>query len=75
MLTDAHVKLHIFVTPLFHVTCGTRRVGMAIQGAEVVFGDLDDVDSLKRGFTDAYGVYGVTDCKCFPLCPMPTLPH
>ena len=38
-------------------------VGMAAQGAEVVFGDLDDIDSLKRGFTGAYGVYGITDCE------------
>ena len=36
---------------------------MAAQGAEVVFGDLDDVESLKRGFTGAHGVYGITDCE------------
>jgi len=37
---------------------------MAVQGAEVVFGDLDDIESLKRGFKGAYGVYGITDCRC-----------
>lgn len=37
---------------------------MVSQGAEVVFGNLDDVESLKCGFEGAYGVYGVTDCKC-----------
>jgi hypothetical protein len=37
---------------------------MAAQGAEVVSGDLDDVDSLKRAFKGAYGVYGITDCEC-----------
>jgi len=40
---------------------------MVAQGAEVVFGDLDDVESLKRGFTGAYGVYGITDCGCLPV--------
>jgi hypothetical protein len=60
------------------IPLGTRWLGMATQGAEVVFGDLDDIDSLKRGFTGAYGVYGITDCKClvgfFSLCPTRT-PH
>jgi hypothetical protein len=37
---------------------------MAAQGAEVVFGDLDHIDSLRRGFKGAYGVYGMTDCEC-----------
>ena len=43
---------------------GGRWTGMEAQGAEVVFGDLDDVDGLKRGFKGAYGVYGITDCEC-----------
>ncbi len=30
-------------------------------GAEVVSADLDDVDSLKRAFAGAYGVYAVTN--------------
>ena len=30
-------------------------------GAEVVAADLDDVESLKRAFAGAYGVYGVTN--------------
>lgn len=29
-------------------------------GAEVVKADFDDVNSLKRAFQGAYGVYGVT---------------
>lgn len=31
------------------------------QGAEVVAADLDDVESLKRAFAGAHGVYGVTN--------------
>jgi len=31
------------------------------QGAEVVQGNLDDVESLKKAFAGAYGVYGVTN--------------
>lgn len=31
------------------------------QGAEVVTADLDDVETLKRAFTGAFGVYGVTN--------------
>ena len=31
------------------------------KGAEVVFGDLDDVESLKKAFAGAYGVFGVTN--------------
>ena len=54
--------------------CDARWVGMAAQGADVVFGDLDDIDSLRRGFKGAYGVYGITDCECCSvasglLCP------
>jgi uncharacterized protein YbjT (DUF2867 family) len=30
-------------------------------GAEVVFADLDDVESLKKAFSGVYGVYGVTN--------------
>lgn len=33
---------------------------LAAQGAEVVAGDVDDLDSLTRAFTGAYGVFGVT---------------
>ena len=34
---------------------------LAARGAEVVRADLDDVESLKRVFTGAYGVYCVTN--------------
>jgi uncharacterized protein YbjT (DUF2867 family) len=33
---------------------------LAALGAEVVAGDIDDVDSLRRAFDGAYGVYCVT---------------
>ena len=33
---------------------------LAARGAEVVQAELDDVESLKRAFAGAYGVYGVT---------------
>src|SRR5262245_9925767 len=34
---------------------------LASQGAEVVNANLDDVESLKKAFSGAYGVYGVTN--------------
>src|SRR5438093_9564160 len=34
---------------------------LAAQGAEVVSANLDDVESLKKAFAGAYGVYGVTN--------------
>jgi NmrA-like family protein len=34
---------------------------LASQGAEVVKANLDDVESLKKAFSGAYGVYGVTN--------------
>ena len=34
---------------------------LASKGAEVVKADLDDVESLKKAFAGAYGVYGVTN--------------
>ncbi len=34
---------------------------LAKKGAEVVQADLDDVESLKKAFAGAYGVYGVTN--------------
>ena len=34
---------------------------LAAQGAEVVQANLDDVESLKKAFAGAYGVYGVTN--------------
>jgi uncharacterized protein YbjT (DUF2867 family) len=37
-----------------------KAKALATLGAEVVAGDVDDVESLKRAFNGAYGVYGVT---------------
>ncbi|MBI2833690.1 MAG: NmrA/HSCARG family protein [Acidobacteria bacterium] len=34
---------------------------LAAKGAEVVKADLDDVESLKKAFSGAYGAYGVTN--------------
>src|SRR5882672_12953762 len=34
---------------------------LAARGAEVVKADIDDVESLKKAFAGAYGVYGVTN--------------
>ena len=38
-----------------------KAKALAAKGAEVVKADLDDVESLKRAFAGAYGVYGVTN--------------
>jgi len=38
-----------------------KAKALAAAGAEVVQGDLDDVESLKKAFAGAYGVYGVTN--------------
>ena len=51
----------------FKVRALTRDVNsdkakaLANMGAEVVKADLDDYDSLKKSFSGAYGVYGVTN--------------
>src|ERR1044071_4648648 len=34
---------------------------LAAKGAEVVQANIDDVESLKKAFAGAYGVYGVTN--------------
>ena len=34
---------------------------LAAKGAEVVMADIDDVETLKKAFAGAYGVYGVTN--------------
>src|SRR5499426_3043770 len=34
---------------------------LAAKGAEIVNANLDDVESLKKAFAGAYGVYGVTN--------------
>jgi hypothetical protein len=38
-----------------------KAKALAASGAEVVKADIDDVASLKKAFTGAYGVYGVTN--------------
>src|SRR5712675_2007099 len=42
-------------------TDGDKAKALAARGAEVVKADLDDVESLKKAFAGAYGVYGVTN--------------
>ena len=39
----------------------TTQKRLQRKGAEVVKADLDDVESLKKAFAGAYGVYGVTN--------------
>jgi uncharacterized protein YbjT (DUF2867 family) len=38
-----------------------KAKALAASGAEVVKADLDDVESLKKAFAGAHGVYGVTN--------------
>jgi uncharacterized protein YbjT (DUF2867 family) len=38
-----------------------KAKALASAGAQVVKGDLDDVESLKKAFAGAYGVYAVTN--------------
>jgi uncharacterized protein YbjT (DUF2867 family) len=38
-----------------------KAKALQAKGAEVVKADLDDVESLKKAFAGAYGVYGVTN--------------
>jgi uncharacterized protein YbjT (DUF2867 family) len=38
-----------------------KAQALAAKGAEVVSANLDDVESLKKAFAGAYGVYGVTN--------------
>jgi uncharacterized protein YbjT (DUF2867 family) len=40
---------------------GDKAKALKSKGAEVVKADLDDVESLKKAFAGAYGVYGVTN--------------
>ncbi|KAF8336244.1 uncharacterized protein EI90DRAFT_3014058 [Cantharellus anzutake] len=42
---------------------GDAATKLKAAGAEVVSADLEDVESLKKAFRGAYGVFGVTDCK------------
>ena len=38
-----------------------RAQALAREGAEVVYADLDDLESIKRAFTGAHGAYCMTD--------------
>src|SRR6266849_5566060 len=38
-----------------------KAKALAVKGAEVVKADLDDVESLKKAFAGAYGVFGITN--------------
>src|SRR5918998_2396149 len=38
-----------------------KAQALAAAGAEVVKADIDDVESLKKAFAGAHGVYGVTN--------------
>ena len=38
-----------------------KAKALAAKGAEVVKADLDDVESLKKAFAGAYGVFAVTN--------------
>ena len=42
-------------------TSKDKAKALASAGAEVVKGDLDDVESLKKAFAGAHGVYAVTN--------------
>ncbi|HXD73468.1 MAG TPA: NmrA/HSCARG family protein [Vicinamibacterales bacterium] len=42
-------------------TDGDKAKALAARGAEIVKADLDDVESLKKAFAGAYGVYAVTN--------------
>ena len=42
-------------------TSKDKAKAMASKGAEVVAADLDDVESLKKAFAGAYGVFAVTN--------------
>ena len=42
-------------------TAKDKSKSLAAQGAEVVAANTDDVESLKKAFAGAYGVYGVTN--------------
>ena len=42
-------------------TSKDKAKALAVAGAQVVKADLDDVESLKKAFAGAYGVYAVTN--------------
>lgn len=42
-------------------TNSDKAKALSAAGAEVVSADMDDVESLKKAFAGAYGVYGVTN--------------
>lgn len=40
---------------------GEKAEALKSSGAEVVYADLDDVESLTKAFTGTYGVFAVTN--------------
>jgi len=61
------VARHLLARGVYAVRCLTRNTGsekaaaLAALGAEVVQGDLDDSESLRRALDGCYGVFGVTN--------------
>jgi uncharacterized protein YbjT (DUF2867 family) len=61
------VARHLLAQGRFAVRCLTRNPDsekaavLRGSGAEVVQGDLDDADSLRRALADCYGCFGVTN--------------
>jgi len=49
------------VRALTRSTQGDKAKALAEMGVDVVQADLDDLESLKRAFAGAYGVFGVTN--------------
>ena len=47
---------------MFHVNSVCETQELAEKGAEVVYGDLNDQESISKAFEGAYGAFGVTNC-------------
>jgi len=58
ILSDPHSEFA--VRAITRDTKSEKAQALAKMGAEVVAGDVDDVESLKRAFAGAYGAYCVT---------------
>lgn len=56
---------------------GAFLIELSAQGVEVVQADFDDIENVRKAFSGAYGVFGVTDCRRNVFVPlistMPTL--
>ena len=42
---------------------------LSAKGAEVVYGNLDEPDSIVKAFEGAYGAFGVTNCALLHFLP------